>query len=227
MSHQQNILRIKAIYDALEEMADEVVFVGGATVSLYADRPASETRPTDDVDILIELAGYSAYADIETKLRSKGFVNDLHSKVICRYLVQGIIVDVMPTDETILGFSNRWYKEAFATAVPLSLDENYTIRILKPELFIATKLDAFKGRGENDGRTSSDFEDIVHVLNNRSSIWEEMEKATPALRKYLKETLSGLLKYDYFYEWVSANLDFHEQKRAIYILGGVQTFTGN
>ena len=47
--------RIKVVYDALEELANEVVFVGGATVALYADRPSGEARPTDDVDILVEL----------------------------------------------------------------------------------------------------------------------------------------------------------------------------
>lgn len=58
MSMQQNITRIKVVNDALEELADEVVYVGGATVALYADRPAGESRPTDDVDILIELMHY-------------------------------------------------------------------------------------------------------------------------------------------------------------------------
>ena len=48
----------KVVYDALEELADEVVFVGGATVALYADRPSGEARSTDDVDILVELMHY-------------------------------------------------------------------------------------------------------------------------------------------------------------------------
>jgi hypothetical protein len=85
MSHIENITRIKAVYKALEELAGEVVFVGGATVSLYADRPAAEIRPTDDVDILIELMNYSGYVVIEEKLRSKGFANDVESGIICRY----------------------------------------------------------------------------------------------------------------------------------------------
>ncbi|MDQ1085576.1 hypothetical protein [Siphonobacter sp. SORGH_AS_1065] len=72
MSHQQNITRIKAVYLALEELGDEVLFVGGATVSLYKDRPAEEIRPTNDVDILIELAHCNEYATIEEKLRKKG-----------------------------------------------------------------------------------------------------------------------------------------------------------
>ena len=64
MSQQLNITRIKAVSDALEEMASKVIFVGGATVSLYTDRPAVETRPTDDVDILVELAHYTHYAAV-------------------------------------------------------------------------------------------------------------------------------------------------------------------
>jgi hypothetical protein len=38
MSHQVNITRIKAVNNALEELAADVIFVGGAVVSLYADR---------------------------------------------------------------------------------------------------------------------------------------------------------------------------------------------
>jgi hypothetical protein len=50
MSSESNT-RIRVVYNALEELVNDVVFVGGATVSLYADRPAGESRPTDDVDI--------------------------------------------------------------------------------------------------------------------------------------------------------------------------------
>lgn len=59
---RESITRIKVVYGALEELANEVVFVGGATVALYADRPSGEARPTDDVDILVELMHYRDYA---------------------------------------------------------------------------------------------------------------------------------------------------------------------
>jgi len=49
MSHIDNVTRIKIVYDALEELAESVVFVGGATVSLYADRTTEEVRPTGDM----------------------------------------------------------------------------------------------------------------------------------------------------------------------------------
>ena len=105
MSDRENIARLRAVYTALGDLAKEVVFVGGATVLLYANRPASDTRPTDDVDILIELLHYPDYAAVEERLRAMGFVNDTESGVICRYIVQGIVVDVMPTSPGILGFS--------------------------------------------------------------------------------------------------------------------------
>ena len=123
MNDHVNITRIKAVYQALEELANEVVFVGGATVSLYSDRPSGEVRPTDDVDILIELLHYKDNAIIEERLRKKGFVNDIESGVICRYIVNGITVDVMPTYREILGFTNKWYAEAFESAREIPLDK--------------------------------------------------------------------------------------------------------
>jgi predicted nucleotidyltransferase len=222
MSHHQNITRIKAVYTALEEMASEVVFVGGATVSLYTDRPGGETRPTEDVDILVEVAHYSGYASVEEKLRAKGFVNDVDSRVICRYKVNGIIVDVMPTSEDILGFSNRWYKQAFENAMQMTIDKDYEVSIFSAPYFLASKLEAFKHRGKNDGRTSSDFEDIIFVLNNRSVIWDELAETKGELRDYFFQKFRSLLSSPYFEEWIGANLDYNEQGRVAYILKGLR-----
>jgi predicted nucleotidyltransferase len=174
MSHLQNIARIKSVHTALEELAGDVVFIGGAAVSLYTDRPSADTRPTDDVDILVELLNYSDYAAIEEKLRQKGFINDVESGIICRYTINGIIVDVMPTSPAILGFANKWYTAAFTASKEITIDEGYTIRIFSAVYFLAAKLEAWKDRGDNDGRTSTDFEDIVFVLNNRNAIWQEL-----------------------------------------------------
>jgi hypothetical protein len=67
MSHRENITRIKAVYFPLEELSAAVVFVGGAVVSLYSTRPEVETRSTDDVDIVVEIARYKEYAAIIAK----------------------------------------------------------------------------------------------------------------------------------------------------------------
>lgn len=222
MSHRENLLRIKAVYDALEELAKDVVFVGGATVSLYTDRVAEEVHPTDDIDILVELVSYQGYADIEEKLRQKGFINDWESGVICRYKVQGIIVDVMPTSDRILGFSNKWYTPGFSNAIDYTLDEKHVIKIFSPPYFLATKLEAFKNRGHEDGRTSTDFEDIVYFLNNRSTIWEELKNTEPHLKTYIVDSFRDLLNNKYIDEWISVHLEYTEQERQYFILDSMQ-----
>jgi predicted nucleotidyltransferase len=224
MSHRENIARIKAVYFALEELASEVVFVGGATVSLYSTRPEIESRPTDDVDIVVEITQYYEYAAIEEKLRAKGFANDLSTRVICRYIINGITVDVMPTAEHVLGFSNKWYSKAFANSVTVELDQGLSIRIFSAPYFLATKLDAFRDRGENEGRFSSDFEDIVHVLNNREPVWNEIRRADEEVKLYLKEEFSQLLTQKYIDEWISVHLEYNEQRRATFILGNMLEF---
>lgn len=227
MSQQQHITRIKAIYNALEELGPEVVFVGGATVSLYADRPAGEARPTEDVDILIELVNYSGYAAVEEKLRSKGFTNDIESGVICRYRINGLMVDIMPTHEAILGFANRWYPDGFASAFQADLGEGYQIRLFRPEYFLASKLEAFLNRGQGDGRMSTDFEDIVYLLNNRVAIWEEINVAESDLKTWLQEQFLTLLRKGYLYEWVSAHLEYSEQRRVSLIISGLEEFVSS
>jgi predicted nucleotidyltransferase len=221
MSYQQNLVRIKVVFDALEELGPKVIFVGGATVSLYADRIGEETRPTDDVDILIEVLHYSDYTKIEEKLRLKGFSNDVESGVICRYKVKGVVVDVMPTAEDILGFANKWYVEGYKYAMEHVINENYKINIFSPPYFLATKLEAFKDRGKNDGRWSADFEDIVHILNNRSKIWSEIVGAENNVKSYLLNEFKNLAENKYIDEWISSHLGYGEQERTYHIIGSI------
>jgi hypothetical protein len=75
-------------------------------------------------------------------------------------------LDVMPTDETILGFSNRWYKPAIEAAAVVEV-EGFVLRVVTTPYFIGTKLEAFRGRGRGDFYASSDLEDIVTVLDGR------------------------------------------------------------
>ena len=53
MNHHLNITRIKSVYHSLGELKEKVVFVGGATISLYVDTKTEEIRPTDDIDIVV------------------------------------------------------------------------------------------------------------------------------------------------------------------------------
>ncbi|RYD81575.1 MAG: hypothetical protein EOP53_06005, partial [Sphingobacteriales bacterium] len=162
MNHSRNILRIKAVNAALGRLNEKVVFAGGATVSLYADRAGFDVRQTDDVDVIIEILNYKDRAKLEERLRAIGFEHDTLSNIVCRYKIQGIKVDIMPTSDDSIGFRNIWYPEGFAEAIDFMIDANMSVKILSPPYFIATKFEAFKGRGKNDGRTSHDFEDIIY-----------------------------------------------------------------
>ncbi len=226
MSHHTNIVRIKGVYNALAGLNESIAFIGGATVSLYADKPEqTDVRPTDDIDVLIEIGSYGEYVKIQEKLASLGFNVDPEAKVTCRYKYQGLTVDVMPTDEAVLGFSNRWYKEGFSNITTYQIDDRTQINIFSPSYFIASKLEAFKGRGNNDGRTSQDFEDIVFVLDNRKTIWHELSESGEELKTYLKNEWNSLLKNRHIEEWLSAHLEYETAAaRARIILKGMNEF---
>ncbi len=208
MSHHNNITRIKAISNALGPLGQEVVFVGGATISLYLEQLGPEVRPTNDIDVVIELLSYTSFAALEEKLRSIGFVNDLTAKITCRYTYQGITVDIMPTDEKILGFSNRWYRGGYKNSMDYWIDDQHRVKIFSPPYFLATKFEAFANRVKHDGRSSEDFEDIVFVLEHRRSVWKEMEESDSTIKDYLRNTFSQLLSNKYITEWIDSNIEF-------------------
>lgn len=160
MSHHTNIVRIKSVSNLLGDLKDKVVFVGGTTLSLYSSRRTFEVGPTDDVDVIIEILNYAQRVELEDKIRSLGFANDVASGVICRWQIEKITVDIMPTEDTSMGFGNKWYPEGYKKAIDYTIDDRCTVRILDSPYFLATKFEAFKARGNYDGRTSHDFEDI-------------------------------------------------------------------
>ena len=203
-----NQVRIKAVSTALGTLKESVVFVGGATVALYADQPVvADIRPTDDVDVVIELATYKDFGDLDAQLRSIGFQNDMESNVICRYKIQGIRVDVMPTASEVLGFSNRWYEAGFKNAIDHELSSNFYVKIFDAAYFIASKLEAFHQRGGKDFRTSTDFEDIVFVLANCSSVFQIASNAEESLKSYLQAEFRNLLAHPAIEEGIYAHIE--------------------
>lgn len=207
MNYEENISVIRIVYDALGDLRNKVVFVGGVVVPLYADTQSIEARFTDDVDVIIELLNYSSLARLEEQLLKMGFQNDVDSKVICRYKIKGITVDIMPTTLDTFGFSNKWYPEGYRYSIDYKIGTNRLIKILNAPYFIATKFEAFKDRGKYDGRTSQDFEDIVYILENRRSIWEEIMQLSGEIKEYLLTEFSDLLKNQYIIEWIDCHVE--------------------
>lgn len=143
---------------------------------------------------------------MEEKLRALGFIHDTSSGVICRYSIQGIIVDIMPTSSTILGFSNRWYPDGFKNAVSYNLDSETEILIFSLPYFLATKWEAHKSRG-GDLRTSRDFEDMVYVFENCKNFDDLLKEGPETIREYLTEELCSLLGSPEFEEALYCHME--------------------
>ena len=183
---------------ALGPLVDgDVVFVGGATIALWiTDQAASDFRPTDDVDVIVEVASRSEYYQFEGRLRELGFVND-QGGVICRFRhpAEDLTLDVMPTEATILGFENHWQKESFPHAAPVELPSGRTIRAVPPPYLLATKLEAFGSRGEGDLFRSPDFEDLITLIDRREELVGEVHAAPVELREFVATEFADLLRH--------------------------------
>lgn len=202
-----NIAMIERVAQRLGMLLEECVFVGGATVPLFLTDPlAPPPRSTRDVDIIVEITTRHAYYHFSEKLKSQGFQEDLDSPVLCRWKIDDLIVDVMPIEPTVLGFSNRWYPEAIQTAQPYGLPGGQEIRVATPPHFLGTKIEAFNGRGEGDFLASNDLEDIVTLLDGRSEIIGEVAEAPPALRVHIAAQFREWLGNEDFLDALSGHL---------------------
>ena len=202
---------IKTVVTGLGKMANDVVFVGGAITEFYIENKSliSELRQTDDVDCIIEVASRKNYSDLEEQLRKQKFEND--RKIICRWHYQGIIVDIMPTDTRILGFSNRWYSEGILHSISYQIDKNMTIKILSIPYFIGCKIEALFNRGMRDLRLSKDLEDIVFLINYGLKVDTVNNNA---LKKYINNQFKILLSKFELREAIFCVLPFGENDEA-------------
>lgn len=201
---------LQTVANGLGNLKDDMVFVGGAVAELYASDPAaSEIRPTIDVDCVIELHTRTAHAKLESDLRAKGFANDTSEGApICRFVYEDIKVDVMPTEERLLGFSNRWYPEGIKNKIIKTLPDDTEIYVFPSEYYLASKFEAHNSRGGNDLRQSHDFEDIVYILGNTLDILAEIENANESVKEYLKEECQKLSRNAGLQEGLACALSF-------------------
>jgi hypothetical protein len=187
-----NIELLELAESALGKLADQVIFVGGATVGLWITDPAAPpVRPTDDVDVVVEVATRSGFYDFEAKLREAGFREDQESGVICRWRHRetGLILDAMPSRADILGFENKWQAATIPHAITRELPSGATIKAAPPVYMLAMKLEAFKGRGKGDFLASRDFGDIVTLIDGRPELLDEVANADADVRNYISEEM--------------------------------------
>ena len=84
--------------------------------------------------------------------------------------------------------------------MPYTLPSGSDVQLIAAPLFIATKFEAFQGRGGGD-YSHHDIEDIVNVVDGRSELKEEIAQAPLEVQDFLTDEFDGL----------SANEAFHDR----------------
>lgn len=199
---------IALVARALDDLRDDVVFVGGAVAALYADDNGNpiDFRITDDIDCIVGVHTVAAYHDLTAALRARGFKeDDTPDAPRCRFRLGTLIVDVMPTSQNVLGFTNRWFEEALRASDEHTLD-GLRIRVIKPVHFIATKLVAFADRGGGDFFASHDLEDAVTVMDALRQVRDEIATGTERVHDFIRAELRRYFKLDAFRDSVFGHL---------------------
>jgi len=195
-----NLGALRAVADRLDELKLNYAFVGGSIVNLLLDDPGFlPARPTDDVDVVLEVATTERYSAVEERIRRLGFEHDTRDGApLCRWVLGNLTVDIMPTDGAHLGLNTAWLREALSTATEQEIAHT-RLKLVSPVGFLATKYIAFLDRGKSDYNASQDLEDFVTVIDGRENIVADVDHAPEEMRRFLIDaarTLTSTAEFD-------------------------------
>lgn len=195
-----NIELLTSIANAMGALRQQVVFVGGCATGLLITQPlVADARATEDVDAIVEVASLVGYHALAAQLMEQGFKQTMADNTPpFRWYWNGMQLDLVPLDERVLGFANRWYKPGFEAAATATLPSGLALRHLSAPYFMATKLEAFKDRGNNDVYLSHDLEDVITVVDGREELVNELASAPQDVREFVALTFRGLLMHPDF-----------------------------
>lgn len=205
----QLLYMLETVAEAIgDDLRDRLVFVGGCTTALFITDPITleDVRLTNDVDLIVDLAGYGEWVVLQEQLISKGFSVSSQDDVLCRMRLGELIVDFMPDDENILGFSNRWYAQGIETALSHQLTDKLEIKHLTAPLFVATKLEAYRGRGGDDPLGSHDLEDVLIVVDGREELLAEVRGADEDVLNFIASELRAFKNHPDYYNFLEGNI---------------------
>lgn len=223
----ENVAMLMRVVAHLAPLRERLVFLGGAVTELFITLPgARRPRQTKDVDVVIDVMNLGEYSDtLREQLIALGLrEDDREGAPVCRWLLDDMIIDIMPTRGDILGFSCVWYPLAYETATPIQLPDGTVIRLVTPACFLATKLSAFADRGLRDPITSHDLEDVIAVIDGRQEIVSDVTQAPANLRTAIRELLDKVLALPDAEDVVAAHLlpDAKSQERLPIVLDRIR-----
>lgn len=208
-SNDPNLIMLDRVAQHLgADLCENMVFVGGAAAGLLiTDFALPPIRRTDDVDVVTPAEALQDFHKLEDQLRKRGFTPDMRQEApVCRWQIDNITMDLMPSKEEILGFTNRWYVMSVSTAQWHELPSGARIKVIRTPEFIATKLEAFWGRGRSDFLLSHDMGDIISVIDGRDTLTLECQESLRPLRQYLSLQFQALMKKTAFMDALPGHL---------------------
>ena len=102
------------------------------------------------------------------------------------------------------------------------------MRAITPLYFVATKLEAFRGRGAGDYQASHDLEDILTVLSGLPRLREQIAAEGTTVATFVRAGLLGLAAKEAFIDAVPAHFegDLIGQARADLVLAWLSSLRG-
>lgn len=195
-SISDNVAMLMKVVGRLEPLLERFVFLGGVVTEIFVTEPgAPGARQTKDVDLVVDVVNTGEYSEsLREELVGLGLKEDTRPEApICRWILDDMIIDIMPTRGDILGFSSEWHQVAFDSARPHLLPDGTSIRLVTPACFLATKLAAYRDRGSRDPLSSHDLEDVIAVIDGRREIAADVAAAPAHVRAYVAGQLEDLL----------------------------------
>jgi len=212
-----NLALLTGMAHAMGPLCEQVVFVGGCATGLLIDNPGlMDVRPTEDVDAIVEVASLAGYHQLADQLAQRGFKQTMADNTPpFRWFWNRLQLDLVPLDEKVLGFANRWYRAGFESAEQASLEDGLVLRHLSAPYFLATKFEAFKDRGRNDVFVSHDLEDILTVVEGRAALVQEVGVASDHVRVHIGQSVAGLLALPAFSNALPGLLSDREREETV------------
>lgn len=185
-----NLQNLEKVATQLDQLLNHVIFIGGSVLELYASDPSAPAlRPSREIDCLLNIETAAEFHIWQQTLEARGFkkaqADSGHtSHQIWRF--EDITLTFTYPNFSEKNSFNRWYQDGIFHAIPYRLPSGKMIRIFTPPYVIASKIEAFLNRGNQDFRLSEDFEDIVFLLDNRPQIKSEVLSAYYEVRNYIR-----------------------------------------
>ena len=207
------------------ELKNQMVFIGGAVVSLYADDPASRRNSSD------RRHRHDHQSDEFQQLGANA--GTIGSTWVLSRSVWPCHLQLQIQEHSGGHYAcRRWSAWSVEQMVQAGFRKSMTVKAAEEEIqilsapaYLATKFEAFNGRG-HDYRTSHDFEDIIYLLDNRMTIVPEIEQAHPEIKGFLRQEINKILESSHLEEILSAHLHpFVIDERYPIVLGKMKQIT--